>query len=97
MTPAIVVGGGLAGCEAAWALANAGVPVILYEMKPHRYSPAHHNADLAELVCSNSLKASRLASAGGLLKHEMAMQHSLLVACAKNCAVPAGGALAVDR
>ena len=97
MTPAIVVGGGLAGCEAAWALANAGVPVILYEMKPHRYSPAHHNADLAELVCSNSLKASRLASAGGLLKQEMAMQHSLLVACAKNCAVPAGGALAVDR
>lgn len=97
MTPAVVVGGGLAGCEAAWALANAGVPVILYEMKPHRYSPAHHNADLAELVCSNSLKASRLASAGGLLKQEMAMQHSLLVACAKNCAVPAGGALAVDR
>ena len=97
MTPAVVVGGGLAGCEAAWALANAGVPVILYEMKPHRYSPAHHNADLAELVCSNSLKASRLASAGGLLKQEMAMQHSLVVACAKNCAVPAGGALAVDR
>ncbi len=97
MTPAIVVGGGLAGCEAAWALANAGIPVILYEMKPHRYSPAHHNADLAELVCSNSLKAARLASAGGLLKQEMAMQHSLLVACAKNCAVPAGGALAVDR
>ncbi|MBQ8011840.1 MAG: FAD-dependent oxidoreductase, partial [Oscillospiraceae bacterium] len=71
MTEAIVVGGGLAGCEAAWQLANAGIAVKLYEMKPHRYSPAHHHEGLAELVCSNSLKASRLGSAGGLLKTEM--------------------------
>ncbi|MBR4101316.1 MAG: methylenetetrahydrofolate--tRNA-(uracil(54)-C(5))-methyltransferase (FADH(2)-oxidizing) TrmFO [Oscillospiraceae bacterium] len=94
---AIVVGGGLAGCEAAWQLANAGIAVKLYEMKPHRYSPAHHHEGLAELVCSNSLKASRLGSAGGLLKTEMEMQGSLLVRCAKACAVAAGGALAVDR
>ncbi len=93
----IVVGGGLAGCEAAWQLANAGIAVKLYEMKPHRYSPAHHHEGLAELVCSNSLKASRLGSAGGLLKTEMEMQGSLLVRCAKACAVAAGGALAVDR
>ncbi len=93
----IVVGGGLAGCEAAWQLANAGFAVKLYEMKPHRYSPAHRHEGLAELVCSNSLKASRLGSAGGLLKTEMEMQGSLLVRCAKACAVAAGGALAVDR
>ena len=94
---AIVIGGGLAGCEAAWQLAQAGIPVKLYEMKPVRYSPAHHQETLAELVCSNSLKASRLASAGGLLKTEMELMGSLLVRCAKACAVPAGGALAVDR
>ncbi|MBE6825642.1 MAG: methylenetetrahydrofolate--tRNA-(uracil(54)-C(5))-methyltransferase (FADH(2)-oxidizing) TrmFO [Ruminococcus sp.] len=94
---AIVIGGGLAGCEAAWQLAGAGIAVTLYEMKPHRYSPAHHHEGLAELVCSNSLKASRLGSAGGLLKTEMEMQGSLLVRCAKACAVAAGGALAVDR
>ena len=94
---AIVIGGGLAGCEAAWQLSQAGIPVILYEMKPTQYSPAHSHDQLAELVCSNSLKASRLASAGGLLKTEMEMQGSLLIPCAKACAVPAGGALAVDR
>ena len=94
---AVVVGGGLAGCEAAWQLAQSGIPVTLYEMKPKRYSPAHHQENLAELVCSNSLKASRLASAGGLLKTEMKLQGSLLVRCAEECAVPAGGALAVDR
>ncbi len=92
-----VIGGGLAGCEAAWQLAQAGIPVELYEMKPVRYSPAHHHENLAELVCSNSLKASRLASAGGLLKTEMKLLGSLLVSCAELCAVPAGGALAVDR
>ena len=97
MEQAIVVGGGLAGCEAAWALARAGIAVTLYEMKPVKFSPAHHSTGLAELVCSNSLKASRLASAGGLLKTEMEMQGSLLVRCAKACAVAAGGALAVDR
>ena len=94
---AVVIGGGLAGCESAWALANSGISVKLYEMKPIRYSPAHHHEGLAELVCSNSLKASRLASAGGLLKTEMEMQGSLLVRCAKACAVSAGGALAVNR
>lgn len=94
---AVVIGGGLAGCEAAWQLAQSGISVTLYEMKPKRYSPAHHQENLAELVCSNSLKASRLASAGGLLKTEMKLMGSLLVRCAEECAVPAGGALAVDR
>lgn len=92
-----VIGGGLAGCEAAWAIANEGVSVTLVEMKPHRYTPAHHSSLLAELVCSNSLKASRLESAAGLLKEEMARLGSLCVATARLCAVPAGGALAVDR
>ncbi len=92
-----VIGGGLAGCEAAWQLAESGIPVKLYEMKPVRYSPAHHQENLAELVCSNSLKAFRINSAGGLLKAEMKLQGSLLMQCAERCAVPAGGALAVDR
>lgn len=92
-----VIGGGLAGCEAAWAAANAGVAVTLQEMKPSRYTPAHHSPLLAELVCSNSLKASRLESAAGLLKEEMARMGSVCVATARGCAVPAGGALAVDR
>ncbi len=92
-----VLGGGLAGCEAAYAAANDGVDVTLVEMKPHRYTPAHRSALLAELVCSNSLKAARLASAAGLLKEEMAWLGSVCVAVARACAVPAGGALAVDR
>lgn len=92
-----VIGGGLAGCEAAWAAANAGVSVTLIEMKPHRYTPAHHSPALAELVCSNSLKAARLESAAGLLKEEMARMGSVCVGVARDCAVPAGGALAVDR
>ncbi len=92
-----VIGGGLAGCEAAWAAANAGVRVTLIEMKPERYTPAHHSPALAELVCSNSLKAARLESAAGLLKEEMARMGSVCVAVARECAVPAGGALAVDR
>ena len=94
---ATVIGGGLAGCEAAWALANRGVRVTLYEMKPIRYSPAHKSPDLAELVCSNSLKAARIGSAAGLLKEEMRRLGSLCMAVADACAVPAGGALAVDR
>ncbi|MBR6530618.1 MAG: FAD-dependent oxidoreductase, partial [Clostridia bacterium] len=94
---ATVIGGGLAGCEAAWALANHGVAVTLYEMKPVRFSPAHHSEALAELVCSNSLKAQRLGSAAGLLKEEMRRLGSLCMAVADTCAVPAGGALAVDR
>ena len=92
-----VIGGGLAGCEAAWAAANSGIPVTLIEMKPHKYTPAHHHPDFAELVCSNSLKALRVESAAGLLKEEMARLGSVCVAVAKTCAVPAGGALAVDR
>ena len=92
-----VVGAGLAGCEAAWQIANAGYKVTLVEMKPLKLSPAHKNNDFAELVCSNSLKAARLDSAAGLLKEEMARLGSLTVPVARDCAVPAGGALAVDR
>ena len=94
---AIVIGGGLAGCEAAWQLAQNGIAVTLYEQKPVHYSPAHHRNGLAELVCSNSLKADRLASAAGLLKAEMERMGSLLIPCARKTSVPAGGALAVDR
>lgn len=92
-----VVGGGLAGVEAANILSKQGFKVTLYEMKPVRYSPAHKSDKLAELVCSNSLKAERLASAAGLLKHEMELMGSVCVDAAKRCKVPAGGALAVDR
>ncbi|MDE7365466.1 MAG: methylenetetrahydrofolate--tRNA-(uracil(54)-C(5))-methyltransferase (FADH(2)-oxidizing) TrmFO [Ruminococcus sp.] len=92
-----VIGAGLAGCEAAWSLANYGINVRLYEMKPQKYSPAHKYNGFAELVCSNSLKASRIESAAGLLKTEMEMLGSLTVPCAKENAVEAGGALAVDR
>ena len=92
-----IIGGGLAGCEAAWQLASAGIEVELYEMKPHKYTPAHHYKGLAELVCSNSLKAARHDSAAGLLKEEMEKLGSLIVPCAKENAVEAGGALAVDR
>lgn len=92
-----VIGGGLAGCEAAWQLAQAGINTELYEMKPQKFSPAHKYGGLAELVCSNSLKAARVNSAAGLLKEEMRRLGSLLIPCAETCAVPAGGALAVDR
>jgi len=92
-----VIGAGLAGCEAAWQIAQAGVPVELFEMKPLTYSPAHHNPNFAELICSNSLKADRVESAAGLLKEEMRRLGSLLMQCADQCRVPAGGALAVDR
>lgn len=97
MNHVTVIGAGLAGCEAAWHLAHQGIPVTLVEMKPLRYSPAHHSEGFAELVCSNSLKAERISSAGGLLKAEMKRLGSLLVDCAYRCRVPAGGALAVDR
>ena len=92
-----VVGAGLAGCEAAWTLAQAGVPVRLYEMKPHHYTPAHHYEGFAELICSNSLKAARIGSAAGMLKEEMRMLGSLTMEAAEQTAVSAGGALAVDR
>lgn len=93
----IVIGAGLAGCEAAHSLSAAGFKVKLYEMKPEKYSPAHKYSGFAELVCSNSLKASRVNSAAGLLKEEMRRLGSLIVPCAEETAVPAGGALAVDR
>lgn len=92
-----VLGAGLAGCEAAWQLARAGLPVELWEMKPAKFSPAHRQPGFAELVCSNSLKAARLDSAAGLLKEEMRRFGSLLLECAEKSQVPAGGALAVDR
>lgn len=92
-----VIGAGLAGVEAAWQIANAGYKVELYEMKPIKKSPAHKTDMFAELVCSNSLKASRLDSAAGLLKEEMSMLGSLTVPVARECSVRAGGALAVDR
>lgn len=94
---ATVIGAGLAGCEAALQLANRGIRVKLIEMKPQKRSPAHHSDDFAELVCSNSLKASRISSAGGLLKAEMLEFSSVCVKTALSCAVPAGGALAVNR
>ncbi|MGN1123347.1 MAG: methylenetetrahydrofolate--tRNA-(uracil(54)-C(5))-methyltransferase (FADH(2)-oxidizing) TrmFO [Eubacterium sp.] len=92
-----VIGAGLAGVEAAWQIAQAGYKVTLYEMKPLKHSPAHKSDLFAELVCSNSLKASRLDSAAGLLKEEMTRLGSLTVPVARECAVAAGGALAVDR
>ena len=92
-----VIGAGLAGCEAAWQIAQAGIEVELYEMKPVKFSPAHQSPNFAELICSNSLKAERVESAAGLLKEEMRRLGSLLMQCADSCRVPAGGALAVDR
>ncbi len=92
-----IIGGGLAGCEAAWQAANRGIKVKLYEMKPVEFSPAHTSNFLCELVCSNSLKGAGLDNACGLLKEEMRRMDSLLMECAELTKVPAGGALAVDR
>lgn len=92
-----VIGAGLAGSEAAWQLAEAGVPVNLYEMRPVKSTPAHHTADFAELVCSNSLRGNGLTNAVGVLKEEMRRLNSIVVSSADATAVPAGGALAVDR
>ena len=94
---ATVIGGGLAGSEAAWQLANRGIRVKLYEMKPHKKTPAHHADTMAELVCSNSLRSDRLSNAVGLLKEEMRFFSSLIMEAADSTRVPAGGALAVDR
>ena len=94
---AVVVGGGLAGCEAAWALAARGVDVTLYEMRPAVRTPAHHTDRLAELVCSNSFKSVELGNAHGLLKAELRRLGSLLLECAESARVPGGAALAVDR
>jgi methylenetetrahydrofolate--tRNA-(uracil-5-)-methyltransferase len=92
-----VVGGGLAGCEAAWQLARRGLGVDLHEMRPLRPTPVHHTADLAELVCSNSLRGDSLDQAAGLLKEEMRRLGSLVVKVADEVKVPGGSALAVDR
>ncbi|HTM42330.1 MAG TPA: methylenetetrahydrofolate--tRNA-(uracil(54)-C(5))-methyltransferase (FADH(2)-oxidizing) TrmFO, partial [Terriglobales bacterium] len=92
-----IIGAGLAGSEAAWQIAARGVPVELYEMRPAQSTPAHQTADFAELVCSNSLKSDAENSAPWLLKEEMRRAGSLLMNLARQCAVPAGHALAVDR
>jgi methylenetetrahydrofolate--tRNA-(uracil-5-)-methyltransferase len=95
--PVVVIGGGLAGCEAAWQLARRGVPVRLFEMRPRKSGPAHHTSLLAELVCSNSMRGAAVENAVGLLKEELARLESLIVTSAREAAVAAGGALAVDR
>ena len=92
-----VIGAGLAGCEAAWQLAQRNITVELYEMKPHKMSPAHHSWDFAELVCSNSFRGDRLENAVGLLKEELRRCGSLIMECAEATRVEAGGCLAVDR
>lgn len=93
-----IIGGGLAGCEAAWQIAQSGIGVIIHEMKPLNYSPAHKNQDLAELVCSNSFRSDDyLHNAVGLMHQEMRLAGSLIMDCADRTKVPAGGALAVDR
>lgn len=92
-----VVGAGLAGSEAAWQLAQRGIPVRLYEMRPLKYSPAHHTDNFGELVCSNSLRANNIENAVGLLKEELRRCNSLIMRCADDNQLPAGGALAVDR
>ena len=92
-----VIGAGLAGCEAAWQIAQRGGKVRLYEMKPEKKSPAHHLDTFAELVCSNSLRSKSLENAVGLLKEELRRMGSLIIHCADRTSVPAGGALAVDR
>ena len=97
MNKITVIGGGLAGCEAAWQIANRGIKTELIEMKPAKKTPAHKSDMLAELVCSNSLKAARVDSAAGLLKAEMRRFNSVCLLAADECSVPAGGALAVDR
>ena len=92
-----VVGAGLAGSEAAWQVAQAGVPVTLFEMRPKKSTEAHHTSNFAELVCSNSLRGNSLANAVGVLKEEMRRLDSVVITSADQTAVPAGGALAVDR
>ena len=96
-TPLIVVGGGLAGCEAAWQAAERGLDVVLYEMRPIRNTPAHATDQLAELICSNSLGSNLPDRASGLLKAELRLLNSFIMRVADETAVPAGGALAVDR
>ena len=93
----IIIGAGLAGCEAAYQIAKRGIKVCLYEMKPKKFTPAHTNRDFAEIVCSNSFKSNLITNACGLLKEELRKLDSLLIKCADETSVPAGQALAVDR
>ena len=97
MDPVTVVGAGLAGCEAAWQIAKRGGKVLLYEMKPYRYSPAHRSPFFAEIVCSNSFKSESMENASGILKEEMGRLDSLILKAARETRVPAGDSLAVDR
>ena len=97
MSKLTIIGAGLAGSEAAWQAASAGIDVDLYEMRPHTMTPAHHSGLFAELVCSNSLRAANVENAAGLLKEEMRQLNSLIMKAADQNRVPAGGALAVDR
>ena len=92
-----VLGAGLAGCEAAWQIAKRGLRVRLFEMKPNKYTPAHHSEGFAELVCSNSLRSDRVTNGVGLLKEELYRLDSLIMEAAYATRVPAGSALAVDR
>lgn len=92
-----IIGGGLAGAEAAWQAGRRGIQVYLYEMRPQKQTPAHHTGLLAELVCSNSLKSNLPTTASGLLKEEMRILNSVVIACGDVNRVPAGEALAVDR
>ncbi|RYL92941.1 FADH(2)-oxidizing methylenetetrahydrofolate--tRNA-(uracil(54)-C(5))-methyltransferase TrmFO [Sporolactobacillus sp. THM19-2] len=92
-----VIGAGLAGSEAAWQIARRGIPVTLYEMRPKKFTPAHHTDQFAELVCTNSLRSNSLTNAVGILKEEMRRLDSLIIKAADTASVPAGGALAVDR
>ncbi len=93
----VIIGAGLAGCEAAYQIAKSGIKVKLYEMKPKKFSPAHTNSNLAEIVCSNSFKSNLITNACGLLKEELRRLDSLLINIADKTKVPAGQALAVDR
>jgi methylenetetrahydrofolate--tRNA-(uracil-5-)-methyltransferase len=97
MTQVQVIGGGLAGTEAAWQIAQAGIPVVLHEMRPVKTSPAHHSEYLAELVCSNSFGAMSTDRSSGLLHEELRRLNSIIIQTADRHSVPAGGALAVDR
>ena len=97
MSDLIVVGGGLAGSEAAWQAAQRGLSVTLYEMRPEMNTPAHNTGLLGELVCSNSLGSTQIDRASGLLNHELKKMGSLLLQCAEETSLPAGGSLAVDR
>src|SRR4030067_3393174 len=97
MDPILVIGAGLAGCEATWQIVKRGGRAVLYEMKPQSYTPAHKSPYLSDIVCSNSFKSESLENGPGILKREMALLDSLILRVAKETRVPAGNSLAVDR